>query len=60
MQSGGSWAGRLPEQVDVRVAVFDLVISDAPGALLPTDDPHLLELPCIQTCQREERRIGSC
>lgn len=42
----------LPEQVDVSVAVLDLIIPDAPGALLPTDDPHLLDLSCVQTCQR--------
>lgn len=46
-------AGHLPEQVDVRVAIFDLVISNAPGALLPTDDPHLLDLSRVQTCQGE-------
>lgn len=45
----GRWAGCLPEQLDVRVAVLDLVVPDAPGALLPTDDPHLLDLTCIQT-----------
>lgn len=50
---GAQLAGHLPEQVDVSVAIFDLVISNAPGALLPTDDPHLLDLSCVQTYQGE-------
>lgn len=48
----------LPEQVNVGVAVFDLVIPNAPGALLSTDDAHLLDLPCIQTYRREDNSTG--
>lgn len=55
--NGSSRAGLLPEQVDVGVAVLDLVIPDAPGALLPADDPYLLDLSCVQTWQREHTTI---
>lgn len=50
--------GHLPEQVNVSVAIFDLVIPNAPGALLATDDTHLLDLSCIQTYQREDNSTG--
>ena len=52
--NAGQRGQRSPEEVDVSVPVLDLVIPDTPGALLPTDDPHLLDLSCIQTYQREK------
>lgn len=53
MARTAGWSG-LPEQVNVSVAIFDLVIANASGALLSTDDAHLLDLSCVQTYEREE------